>query len=223
MRLLELFSGTHSVGKVASGMGFDIVSLDRDIGGECPFGFGYKSKNHFKEDIMTWNYKQFPEGHFDLITASPVCLWWSSLRRTWIGRKLKGMNRNLTAEDIEKDKELFGIPMVDKVLEILDYFKPKFWWIENPKTGSMKDYINDLLPYVDLDYCMYGMDYKKRTRIWTNIPFRGNLCDGKCSSLKEGTKHKDISKDYGGGSNRLERYVIPRKLIIDLLTLVIFP
>ena len=43
MKILELFSGTHSIGKVAKKYNIDIVSLDRDINGECPFRSGYKS------------------------------------------------------------------------------------------------------------------------------------------------------------------------------------
>ena len=30
MRLLELFSGTHSVGKVATELGYEVLSLDVD-------------------------------------------------------------------------------------------------------------------------------------------------------------------------------------------------
>jgi hypothetical protein len=26
-------------------------------------------------------------------------------------------------------------------------------------------------PYNDLDYCRYGMPYRKRTRLWNNLPF----------------------------------------------------
>ena len=193
MNHLELFSGTHSFGKVSSKLGYNVYSLDRDLGAVDK---EYKSKNHFKEDIMTWNYKQFDRGFFKIITASPVCLWWSNLRNTWIGRKLKGMDRPFTKEDINNDIENLGIPMVDKVFEIIDYFDPEYFIIENPKTARMKEYINDLIPYYDVDYCRYSnWGYKKSTRFWTNIPDLefipcGNKCDNMVTiNTQEGAKH----------------------------------
>jgi len=183
MKVLELFSGTHSIGKVCKEYNFNVISLDRDLKDSCPFGSGYKSENHIQADIMTWDYTIYPKGHFDLITASPVCLWWSQLRFSNIGRKNHG--KILTREAIENDIIEYGIPMIDKVFEILDYYNPKFWWIENPQTGRMKDYINDLIPYHDIDYCQYGFFYQKRTRIWTNINFNPKKCDKYCHALIE--------------------------------------
>ena len=186
-RHLELFSGTHSFGKVSSKMGFEVYSLDRDLGAECPLNSGYISKNHFKEDIMTWNYKQFPKGYFKLITASPVCIWWSNLRNTWIGRKMKQHNGKIfTLEILHEDIEKYGIPMIEKVFEILDYFNPKYYIIEIPAAaGKMKFYINDLIPYYDIDYCKYtDWGYKKTTRFWTNIEgFKPKICKNDCSNI----------------------------------------
>ena len=120
MNHLELFSGTHSFGKVSSSKGYNVVSLDRDLGATCPFS-EYVSENHIQEDIMTWDYKIYPKGHFKLITASPVCLWWSNLRNTWIGRKLKAHgDAVITKEILDDDIKKFGIPMVDKVFEIIN-------------------------------------------------------------------------------------------------------
>tara|TARA_R110002124_G_scaffold17446_1_gene72875 strand:- start:86 stop:700 length:615 start_codon:yes stop_codon:yes gene_type:complete len=202
-KLLELFAGTHSVGKVLKDQ-YYIVSVDRDL--EDPNEI---SDLHIKEDILTWDYKQYPPGTFDVIWASPVCSWWSAMRFCWIGRKLKGMDRPLTREDIDSDVERYGIPMVDKLIEIIDYFNPTYYFIENPKTGRMKEYIT-YLPYYDVDYCEYGFDYRKRTRIWTNLEgFKPIICSH--------NKHlKDVCVDY----SKMERYRIPPKLIENIFALV---
>tara|TARA_R110000787_G_scaffold3935_1_gene15258 strand:+ start:1583 stop:2221 length:639 start_codon:yes stop_codon:yes gene_type:complete len=209
MKVLELFSGTHSIGKVCKEHGYEVVSVDRDLGSKCPFGSGYKSDLHIQKDIMTWDYKKdFKEGEFDLITASPVCLWWSICRLSWIGRKLKAHGDKIITKDIlNEDIEKFGVPMIDKVFEIIDYFKPKYWWIENPQTGKMKEYINDLIPFYDVHYCQYGISFRKPTRFWTNIE---GLEFKKCNHKKHNGQ-----KDWNKG--KLERYRIPEKLIEELL------
>lgn len=213
MNHLELFSGTHSFGKVSSKYGFNVVSLDRDLGAECPLGSGYVSKKHFKEDILTWNYKQYPKHYFDLITASPVCLWWSVCRLSWIGRKMKAHGDTIiTREILDEDIEKFGKPMVDKIFEILDYFEPKYFIIENPQTGRMKDYISKSIPYYDVDYCMYGLTYKKPTRFWTNIPdITFNRCDHK-------GKHIGGQQDWNRG--KLQRYKIPKEIIEKFISAI---
>ena len=185
MRLLELFSGTHSIGKVAIKQGYEVISLDRDLPATI------------KEDIMTWNYKIYPPKHFDVITASPVCLWWSLLRNTWIGRICKTIHPTdvVTMAMINKDIDTYGKPMVNKIIEIIKYFQPKHWWIENPQTGKMKNYIESMYPefntYYDVDYCKYSdWGYQKRTRFWTNIKdYKPKVCKKDCENLVEG-KHK---------------------------------
>jgi hypothetical protein len=213
-RHLELFSGTHSFGKVSSKLGYDVISLDRDLTGECPFKSGYKSKNHIMEDIMTWDYKQYPSNHFKLITASPVCMWWSHLRMSWIGRKIKAHGDTIiTREIIDEDIEKYGVPMVDKVFEIINYFNPQYFIIENPKSGKMKDYINELIPFFDVDYCRYGLPYKKTSRFWTNVEGVNPL---KCN-------HKKHNYALGHDSNMgiFKKYRIPQKLIEDIFKKII--
>lgn len=218
MRHLELFSGTHSFGKVSSKYNFEVYSLDRDLGPECPFKTGYKSKKHIKTDIMTWNYKEYPKYYFDLITASPVCLWWSCLRNTSLGRKLKGMKEGevLTREHLQADIDNFGKPMVDKVFEILEYFQPTYWIIENPQTGKMKHYIeekySEFNTFYDVDYCMYSeWGYKKRTRFWTNINgFDAKLCDGNCGNMitiktQDNAIHKGTKEKIKGDTRTLHK------------------
>ena len=190
-RVLELFSGTHSVGKVFHKNDYEVYSLDRDLGAQCPLGEDYKSEHHFQEDIMTWDYKQFPSGYFSIITASPVCLWWSTVRQSWIGRKCKSIHPTdvITKKILQDDIDKYGKPMVDKVIEIIEYFQPKYWWIENPQTGKMKYYIEEKYPkyntYYDFDYCKYSdWGYRKRTRFWTNIKgIDAKKCNKDCGNI----------------------------------------
>ena len=190
MNHLELFSGTHSFGKVSTKYNNNVISLDRDLCGKCPFSDYDNSDFHIQEDIMSWNYKIFPPYYFDIITASPVCLWWSNLRCSWIGRKMKSHNGKVcTKELLEKDIDLFGKPMVDKVFEIIEYFKPKYWIIENPQGGLMKHYISEKYSeyntYHDFSYCKFSnWGYQKNTRFWNNINGLENvLCKKDCKNI----------------------------------------
>tara|TARA_R110000851_G_scaffold160764_1_gene304064 strand:- start:63 stop:752 length:690 start_codon:yes stop_codon:yes gene_type:complete len=225
MKLLELFSGTHSIGVVAKEMDMEVVSLDRDLEAKSKL-YDYTSEFHIQSDIMTWDYKsQFNEGDFYIITASPVCLFWSALRFFWIGRESKTIKPQggiVSMDDINADIEKYGKPMVDKVIEIIEYFKPSFYWIENPKTSSMKHYIAEKYPqyniFYDVDYCKYSdWGYQKKTRFWTNITdFKPKLCLKDCENIIN-KKHKQSDYMTGGGSNRLKRYRVPFPLIRELL------
>ena len=63
--LLELFSGTGSVGKVAKKMGYSFSSLVRDMDADI------------KMDIRNFKYDTSPPHMFDVIWASPPCTEYS--------------------------------------------------------------------------------------------------------------------------------------------------
>ena len=46
-----------------------------------------------------------------------------------------------------------------KTIEIINYFNPSVWFIENLQTGLLKqqDFMKDF-DYYDIDYCKYGME-----------------------------------------------------------------
>ena len=68
MKLLELFSGTGSVGKVAKELGYEVVSLDL--------------KNaDINADNLHWNYKQFKPNEFRIIWVSPPCTEYSRAKQ----------------------------------------------------------------------------------------------------------------------------------------------
>ena len=161
MKLLELFSGTGSVGKVAKELGYDVVSLD------------LKDAN-INTDILNWDYKQFNRNNVQIIWASPPCVEYSIAKTTGV-RKIDYANS-----------------IVQKSIEIIRYFNPSVWFIENPQTGLLKhqDFMKDF-DYFDIDYCKYGFPYRKRTRIWTNLKTwkPRPLCKKDCGNIIN-NKHK---------------------------------
>ena len=231
LKVLELFSGTHSVGKCCESLGWDVVSLDLELPADHQI------------DIMNFDYKQYPQNSFDIIWASPPCTYYSNLQNCWLGRKIK--DGTIVSKEWIEEKRKESDKLITKTLEIIDYFKPELWFMENPQRGQLKDRgVVKGLPYYDVSYCMYSdYGYEKRTRIWTNKKNWNNLiCDksGSCGNMidtshklrvsdvhsKNTMKHKAVvaggSKpgsgqiNIGGGSDRLDRYRIPPDLIYSL-------
>jgi hypothetical protein len=179
MNILELFKGTGSVGKVCEDMGFNVISVD----------IVERYKPTHLCDIMDFDYKQYPRDYFSVVWGSPPCTNYSRLKNTWFGRKLKN-GTIYSPEQLEIDMN-DADKIVLKTFEIIDYFNPYRWFVENPATGRLKerDIMKDKKIFYDVDYCMYSdWGYKKTTRIWTNrtdfIPLR---CDGKgnCGNIIE--------------------------------------
>ena len=175
MKLLELFSGTGSVGCVAKDMGWTVVSLDL--------------KNaDINSDILEWKYKKYPVKYWDMIWASPPCT---------------------------------------------KYFKPRVWFVENPQTGLLKKQpFMEGLPYFDIDYCKYGMPYRKRTRLWTNIETwtPRPLCKKDCGNM-DGNRHKETAQRAPSGKKekwkegytlfkQKDLYRIPQALVEEIMTVV---
>ena len=183
-KALCLFEGIGSSKKVLESMGYEVVCVEIEK----------KYNPTILSDIMEWNYEDsiYNPNDFDIITASPVCLYWSILRNTWIGRRCKKINSTeiITKKHILDDIDKYGKPMVDRTLEIIDYFKPKYWWIENPNGSLMWKYINEKYNHLNFetyifDYCKYAdYGFKKPTRFITNYKGVETLrCNKDCESI----------------------------------------
>tara|TARA_R110002167_G_scaffold69435_7_gene195654 strand:+ start:2385 stop:2999 length:615 start_codon:yes stop_codon:yes gene_type:complete len=202
MNCLELFSGTKSFGKVVESFGWKNTSLDL-----CN-----KFKPDINIDIMNWNYKDLPKNSFDVIWASPPCTEYSQAKSRGI-RDIEGANK-----------------IVLRTIEIINYFNPLLWIIENPQTSKLKDqnFMLKLKNFFDADYCMYGKPYRKRTRFWTNKEECNLLlCNKNCGSFVDGRhigscgtggQGQGHTKSYSNKSYSVdEKHSIPADLIFSLL------
>jgi len=184
LKILELFSGTGSVGKCCESLGWETVSVDLLLPADHQI------------DIMDFDYKQYPKDYFDIIWASPPCTEYSNLKNCWIGRKNNKTGEILTKETLE-EKRKESDKLILKTLEIINFFNPHYWFMENPQTGQLKNReVVKGLNYYDVDYCMYSdWGYKKRTRIWTNKKdWKNLLCDGSgsCGNMIDSKQHKKV-------------------------------
>ena len=213
MTLLDLFTGTGSIAKVARDLGFEVTTLDIDP----------RCNPDICADILSWDPKMemmaIEPGDFDVVWESPPCQMFSCARKCNIGREVNG--EIMTAERLHLEMENIGVPILQKTQEIIKFLQPTAWFIENPYTGKMKNYIADK-PYI-YDYCMFGFDYRKRTAVWSNLLLKSRLCDR--SHLTNGKKHKmtaigtsKTQTGQGGGSSKSRRYAVPESLVRYLLT-----
>lgn len=160
MLSLELFSGSGVFSKVGEKYGIETITLDHD---------GSVNPN-LHMDIMAFDPKNWPLAPPNVIWASPDCRAFSvaSIGKHWTGGKEAYIPKSETAK--------LGIKMVEKTLEIIDYFKPEYWFIENPVGVLRKLPMMEGLPRKTIWQCRYnkinpvnGLRVAKPTDIWTNF------------------------------------------------------
>ena len=201
MRLLELFSGTHSIAKEFPDA--EVISVDLDN----------KFNPTHNVDILDFDYKQYPSNHFDYIHASPPCIIYSQNQVSWYGRRKR---HNITGEMVDWNREVHNECMelsdnlVKKSIEIIKYFKPKYWTLENPNHNNWnnikyRDFMKEY-EYAECNYCMYEYPISKPTLFFNNF----NLKLEKCDRNHQHIPWEKFSK------NIYERYKIPQKLVREI-------
>jgi hypothetical protein len=190
MHLLELFSGTGSMGRAFRAQGWLVTSVDLRADFEPDICC----------DVLAFETAMLADSpNVDLIWASPPCTHYSCART-----KAK-TPRDLIGSDA----------LVRKVLDLSDELFCHYM-MENPHSGLLKTRPVVLgCPMRVLDYCRYGTPYRKRTAIWTNTlwnPARP-LCKHDCAA-SDGRKHRSRAQRENWTLEEL--YAIPEALCKEI-------
>lgn len=155
VHLLELFSGTGSVGKVARKLGWSVVSVDNDSRFEATHNV----------DLLKWDYEKTPTP--DFIWASPPCTTFS-LAATWYRHRDPKTGEALTADAKLADR------LLARTLRIIEYFgkiNPNLKvCIENPRGYMRKKKSLSKFFRTTTSYNQYKWPIVKPTDFWSNFP-----------------------------------------------------
>ena len=193
MRLLELFCGTKSVGKVFEKNGWEVDSIDYDP----------QFNPTWCEDILEWDFQTIPPQRYDAIWCSPDCSTFSIATSGKYRSVQEPYGKENADENIRRQADI-GNRLEEKCIEIIKYFNPDTWYIENPK-GLMIHYppLQEFIAMGDHNntqvyYGNYGWLYPKPTHIWSNKPL--------WNKERPPVMPPDTYKLWTDGSGRTKRY-----------------
>lgn len=158
LKVLELFAGTRSIGKVFEENGHEVFSVEWDKQHENIDWYTDIGKIT-AQDIL----ERF--GKPDVIWASPDCTSYSVAA---ISRhRRREPNGNLAPIS---DYAVFCDEVNTNVVKLIEELQPTYYFIENPRGGMRKMNFIQNLPRYTVTYCQYGETRMKPTDLWTNHP-----------------------------------------------------
>ena len=186
----------------------------------------YKIDLSIQNDTLITELEKLPKP--DIIVASPPCESWSiadNQRRLW--RKQAGrMIEVFTYQDELENRKIFnngkrdyykqwkttlnGISTILGTLKIIDYFKPKYWVIENPATSKIWEFINENVKLEGFKnkayYNAYNIEFtKKPTIFFSNLELKLKL-----DNIKQIRKWEETP-------GYITRSSIPKELLKDII------
>ena len=231
------FKGANSLNS-SGGANIEIYSIGMDIKNKnnhfIPLNLADYSRL-FGNNTLFDTLDKLP--HPDLIIASPPCESWSnasaiangnacwkqedlsdSLFKPQIPPSIFTIRANKDYKDAYNNyqydrqfmKRVNGELCAFNTIEIIKRYQPKYWIIENPASGRLWRYIEEImgfkLPYLNpTRYNNYGYPIQKPTKFASNI----DLCL-KNDIIKQEIEWGNFSKSYNERSN------IPQELVIDI-------
>lgn len=205
MKVLELFAGSRSIGKVAESLGYEVFSVDLK-----PF-----ENIDLAIDIEMLTPEMIPFKP-DVIWASPPCTTYSiaAISHHRDGQKPK-------TEFAQKSDRLIA-----NTLKIIRHFDCVYY-IENPVGMLRKMRFMENIPRTTVTYCSYGDTRMKPTDIWSN-----NICNlfnlegwkpkPMCWNGNRKCHHEAAPRGSRTGTQGVKgnynRSKIPEKLCLEIMT-----
>jgi hypothetical protein len=158
MKVLELFSGTRSIGKAFERRGHEVYSVDWDTSLE---------HINWNVDIGIVTAIDIIErfGVPDVIWASPDCTSYS-VAAIYHHRRREADGNLVGISEYAKFCDEVNTHMINLIKEL----NPKVFFIENPRGAFRKMNFIQHIPRYTVTYCQYGFKYMKPTDLFTNHP-----------------------------------------------------
>jgi len=197
MKVLELFAGSCSFSNVAKEFGYEVITTDIK---QNP-----NNSIDYVVDIFNFDYSDLPG--IDIVWASPPCTYFS----------VASIGKHWNKDHTPKSKQaLYGIEIVKKTIEIIDYLGPKYWIIENPRGKLRKLNIMEDLPRTTVTYCQYGDTRMKPTDLWHNLNWKSkDMCKNGMSCHESAPRGSSTGTQ--GLKGNYERSKVPQELCKEIL------
>lgn len=158
VKMLELFAGTSSVGRVFKAHGWEVYTVDWDEQFDVTLHADIGSLT--AEDCI-----ELCGGRPDVIWASPDCTTYSVMAISHHREREPNGNLRARTEYAQRCDTINA-----HVVQLIKDLNPKYWFIENPVGGLRKMDFMAGLPRYTVTYCQYGETRQKPTDLWTNHP-----------------------------------------------------
>lgn len=205
MKILELFAGSRSIGKVAEERGHKVFSVDIQKLEGINLDIDIE---HLTPDLIPF----IP----DMIWASPPCTTYSLSAIS----HHRPINKPLTHFAYKSDK------LVRNTLKIISYYNC-IYYIENPRALLRKQPFMRNIPKETIWYCKYGDVAAKPTDIFSNNLYSifnplGWYPRAKCFNGNKNCHHEAAPRGSKTGTQgkkgNYERSKIPYELCLEIIT-----
>lgn len=203
-RMLELFSGPDDEGMSGyfRNLGWDVVTIDKEEKFYPTYVMDvHDITNEFLDQLET-------DGKFDFVWAGVDCSCFSIMT---VG--------HYWTEDSEPNEKNYGEALRLKTVEIIEYLRPDYWVIENPRAMMRTRSFPKHWARYTVSYCQYGAEWMKPTDLFGFLP--SSWHPKMCHHPKTCHHEKSPRGSQNTGIQRMnltaiERSAYPKDLVQDL-------